>query len=39
MVQGWVYTEEQLCGPAAPAAPQFVNVKGELKMYSALRAK
>ena len=34
VVQGWLYVEEQLCGPTAPAAPQFVNVKGEQKAYS-----
>ena len=38
VVQGWVYAEEQLCGPAAPAVPQFVNVKGELKVYSGIPA-
>ena len=34
VVQGWLYVEEQFRGPAAPVAPQFVNVNGELKAYS-----
>ena len=34
VVQGWVYAEEQLLGPAAPVAPQLVKLNGELKLYS-----
>ena len=38
MVQGWAYVEEQFWGPAAPVAPQLVNINGELKANSGVPA-